>query len=162
LLRLFKEKTNPETHKVLKGPFWNPKHPYLGANPEEEWAAGINSPDEGVRYKDPVVFFDLDKLQNAKEKSVFLLLYADDSGDRSWRPFIGADSLGDHDDVVGLFEVSLSEINERGVLFLKQPRRIGKAAKPVDIVIKLEKFDSTRLDIMESVQFDSNKPNAHL
>lgn len=158
ILELFKASTTSKTHKVLKGPFWNTKTAFV-QNPEEEWGAGIKAPAEGVRYKDPIVFFDIEKAKGAGAKSVFVLLYADDSG--SWlfgRPW--ADPLGDRDDLVGVFEVSLDEIQERKKLFLKQPRAVLREGKSsIDFILELEPFDSTRHDIVESLKF--HKPLTH-
>jgi hypothetical protein len=155
VLRISKKNSDHTHHKVLKGPFWNKKNAFF-QKPEEEWGAGTLAPREAVRYKHPVVFADLQGDRFKFADTIYLVFFADDSGD--WRLMQSPDPLGDRDDIAAVFRIHKSDVSTLG------SRRIlmkaGKNPGLPDIVVELETFDSSTDEIMKSLRFHNlNKTN---
>lgn len=137
VLKAFKNATWLQNHKVLKGPFWNEKTAFV-QNPEEEWGAGSKAPREAVLYRDPVTFLDLQTLGDSE--NVYLLFYADDSGD--WRFMKSADPDGDRDDIVGVFKINTKDF--QGEVGTKKALALRNIKEDLDIALVLESSNSLK------------------
>lgn len=136
VLKVFKENTTEDTHKMFKGPFDSTKE---GAAREEEWAAREHAGIQIVSYTPtPFAFYDVDgTFFRSDSTSLNVLFYAGDG--TTGRP------LGlEFDDIMGIVRVPLNFMeNDVGSrLLYVQIDPTNRTGQPVDFVVLFEVVDT--------------------
>ena len=130
-LKIFKELTNTDTHKLLKGPFDSQKK---GKDREEEWGAIADAGIQGVVYQDPAAaFYDLTRPTFVDNDRLYILLYA---GDGTTKRQFGLE----FDDIMGIIIIPKELLNDIGSKFMYyqiDPTNADKS-KSIDFVVFFE------------------------